>query len=72
MALKMRQCKSCNGVYLPVQADASAYYHACAPVGMNPDGTSKERPNKRDENIQIDSLGRDVGIIANGAGAVDL
>lgn len=25
----MKQCKTCGGIYAPIQADGSEYYHAC-------------------------------------------
>jgi len=28
----MRQCKACGGIYNPVLADGSAYFHACPPL----------------------------------------
>lgn len=26
------QCKSCSGVYAPIQADGSSYFHVCPPL----------------------------------------
>jgi hypothetical protein len=28
----MRKCNACGGVYAPIQADGTAYYHACPPL----------------------------------------
>lgn len=72
MAQKQRQCKSCGSTYPVTQADGMAYFHACAPVGVNADGSPKERGNKRDENIKLDSHGQSAGDISDGAGFTDL
>lgn len=28
----MVKCKACGGIYLPVQADGTQYFHACPPL----------------------------------------
>jgi hypothetical protein len=28
----MRQCNACGGVYAPIQADGTEYYHVCPPL----------------------------------------
>lgn len=50
--MPLMKCNSCGGTYQSVQADGTAYYHACAPLpptAEHPMGA--EHPNKRDENV---------------------
>lgn len=46
----MLKCKSCEGEYENVLDDGMQYYHACAPIEIQPEKFA-ERPDKRDENI---------------------
>lgn len=44
------QCLTCGGVYSPVSADGSSYFHACAPVVDPVTGAATVRANTRNEN----------------------
>ncbi len=45
------RCRTCGGVFESVQADGLAYYHACPVQGGRDPQPGRERPNRRDENI---------------------
>lgn len=66
--IQQLQCLTCNGVYQPSQTDGLAYFHACAPTGVDAQGKPIERPNKRDENLTTDRSGNLTGIKSAGDG----
>jgi hypothetical protein len=79
--VKLVQCVACGGIYRPVQADGTAYYHACPSrrvVGAKPAPTADDPnatvpvfapiANRRDENIaRLDDDGKAI-IKREGAG----
>lgn len=70
----MRECGTCGGRYAPILPDGYRYFHACAPVWDADLKTYVERPDKRDENIQIvdDGQGGTAAVIkSEGNGAAD-
>jgi hypothetical protein len=69
MTTKLK-CGTCGGTYQPIQADGLRYFHACSPVYDPVAKVSRERPDRRDENIVVDGASRCVGIRAEGKGAV--
>lgn len=62
------KCLSCGARYLDQQQDGTLYFHACGPMPPNKDGVQIERPDKRDENIAVNQLGRVMGIKTEGQG----
>ena len=47
------QCVTCSGVYDTVFRDGTRYFHACPPILNRTTGAVTERPDKRDENIDM-------------------
>lgn len=45
------RCKACGGVYAPVQADGSAYFHVCPPLRDPETGAERLRDGHRDETL---------------------
>jgi hypothetical protein len=52
----MKQCKTCGGIYAPLQADGTEYYHACpdlsdeevaAGLGLPADPTTWSKAQRR-------------------------
>lgn len=73
------KCTTCSGTYSPTQADGSKYFHACPPIAnpaYQPDPAKPafnltqtiEIPNKRDENLVLDTTGKVTGIKSVGKG----
>lgn len=62
------ECRSCGGTYAEASSNGAPYTHICGPLPMDKHGVERERPNKRDENVVIDSQGRTLGIRSEGDG----
>lgn len=62
------KCLACGAAYFDLQADGSAYHHACGPLPRDKNGVEPERKNKRDERIVQDRYGEFAGIVSEGAG----
>ena len=72
------QCKTCLGEYFDTNKDGIKYFHACSQIVDTPaeidsktgniktQATYKERENKRDENIALDSTGKSIGMKSEG------
>ena len=80
---RRHRCKSCRGTYALESADGTSYYHACPPFSepewdalpepmkkIFPPGS--DRPNKRDENVALDSSGRSRGMKSEGDGVDEI
>ena len=72
-AVVVHQCVSCGGIYRPLQADGTSYFHTCpdgkvaVPDVLDPvTGAVKvprvltPTPNPRDENVKLDATGKAV------------
>jgi len=63
------RCNTCSGEYGDIQADGALYFHVCPPVVVDPaTGATRERPDKRDENVILDPATGQVRIKAEGKG----
>lgn len=62
------KCLCCGGVYAPVQADGTIYFHACPPMPDPKTGVPIQRPGHRDENVVMDRAGVVTNIRSEGAG----
>lgn len=51
LSLTKVRCKACGGVYTPVQADGSAYFHVCPPLRDPETGVETLRDGHRDETL---------------------
>jgi len=55
------KCKTCSGIYMPIQLDGMRYFHTCPPIPDKKDAqgnvlTWKNMPDYRDENIKNTTL----------------
>ncbi len=74
-----KKCLTCGGVFDPVQADGTSYFHVCPPNVDKITSATAPRANARDENVDQDkraALGehatRDQVCKAPGLGVVDV
>jgi len=66
------QCAACKGVYAPVQADGTLYFHVCPFLVDDLTGVHLPPPILRDENVVLAPNGKAVRIRHEGGGAVRL
>lgn len=64
------QCRACGTTYPEQQTNGSIHAHVCGPLPARKKDPERERPDKRDENPQLDRHGHVVGIRSAGAGVV--
>lgn len=62
------ECHACRGRYFDVDANGTPYAHVCGPLPPAKKKPQGERPNKRDENVDVDQRSRIRGIKSEGAG----
>lgn len=75
------KCNTCGGIYRPVLADGSAYYHACPPTRVKTPAVVdaktgdvitpaqlEQLPNRRNENVCVDRESGAVSLISEGLG----
>lgn len=82
--VKRRKCNSCGATYFPVQADGTAYFHACPPeiithaicdpkTGAVVTPEKREpRTNTRNENPHPESTRDNPRIVSEGHGFTEL
>lgn len=62
------QCITCGGTYFDHCPDGMIYHHVCGPLELKPDFHAVERPDARDENIDVSRGGVLQGIVSEGQG----
>ena len=62
------QCRSCKATYAAVQDDGTAYFHVCAPITKDEGLTWEFPPDGRDETVQVNRYGQEIGLVAEGKG----
>lgn len=66
------QCNACGATWFTPTRAGHINFHACGPLPADRKHPERERPDKRDENIEVGAGGRVLGIKSEGAGVTCL